>query len=105
MNLKRIKSFAPFLTSDAEMQVQDIITEDITNAQKIINDKIEEYCRAAATPPIKGEITAGKLKWRGIYIVQLGVIDGGGCYIVQRGKQISPILKVINENPPRIFIE
>lgn len=34
---------------------------------KIINDWLEYILRTFAKPKINGEITAGKLRWRGIY--------------------------------------
>jgi hypothetical protein len=43
-----------------------------------------------AIPPLKGEITAGKIRWRGISIV---LMRDGSCYLDQRGKRISGIFK------------
>ncbi len=46
-------------------------------------------------PPLKGEITKGKLKWRGITLgVRKGFLE---YWVMQRGKQISPTLKITRE--------
>lgn len=41
-------------------------------------------------PPIKGEITKGKLKWRGVKII----VQNGKKYLIQRGKIISDIYEI-----------
>lgn len=49
--------------------------------------------RTMAEPPIKGEITKGKLRWRGIRII---LQEDGFKYtkwLEQRGKQIGPKIK------------
>lgn len=52
----------------------------------------ESALRNTAAPPIKGEITRGKIRWRGIRLV----IKNTGCkcerWIEQRGKRISKII-------------
>ena len=46
--------------------------------------------RTMAEPPIRGEITKGKIKWRGIRLIRQQI--GFDCYswLEQRGKQITP---------------
>jgi hypothetical protein len=51
----------------------------------------EEALRTRAVPPIKGEITKGKLKWRGIVMVH----QDDAKWLSQRGERIS--LKIICE--------
>lgn len=46
--------------------------------------------RTMAEPPIKGEITKGKVRWRGIRIVQQNDSFKYTKWLEQRGKQISP---------------
>jgi hypothetical protein len=46
--------------------------------------------RIMAEPPIKGEITKGKVRWRGIRIVQYNDGFKYTKWLEQRGKQISP---------------
>lgn len=38
----------------------------IERDKKRLMPMIEELCRTRVVPPIKGEITAGKVKWRGL---------------------------------------
>lgn len=46
--------------------------------------------RTTAEPPIKGEITKGKLTWRGIRLIRQQIGFDSYSWIEQRGKQISP---------------
>lgn len=51
----------------------------------------EEILRVLVTPPIKGEITKGKLRYRGISFAEdtTNLFKGvRKCYILQRGKKI-----------------
>jgi len=59
-----------------------------------IHNFLEKQIREHAVPPIKGEITEGKLKWRGITLQK--IILPNMCeetFIIQRGKQIGGSLK------------
>ena len=50
-------------------------------------DKVfEKALRENAVPPIKGKITKGKLKWRGIRQMSQGNV----YFLTQRGRVISP---------------
>lgn len=51
-----------------------------------------ECLRTIAEPPMKGELTKGKLTWRGIKMCYNP--DRGEYWIEQRGKAISPRLKL-----------
>jgi len=46
--------------------------------------------RVMAEPPIKGEITKGKIRWRGIRLIRQQVGPDSYSWLEQRGKQISP---------------
>ncbi len=46
--------------------------------------------RVMAEPPIKGEITKGKIRWRGIRLIRQQVGLDSYSWLEQRGKQISP---------------
>ncbi len=52
--------------------------------------KIEEILRTIVQPPIKGDITKGKMKWRGITIAYQTIGLESYMWIQQRGKQIGP---------------
>ena len=60
---------------------------------KRVSDILEEQTRKNAIPPIKGEITPGKLKWRGLkYCIQKkhdGIMFNNFHYVTQRGKIIT----------------
>ena len=84
---------APNIDFNEIEQLRDV-PEQIIKSFVSKQDKIlEEAVRANAIPPIKGVLTAGKLKWRGIKLI---VQDKGMCnqemWIEQRGVRISPII-------------
>ncbi len=69
------------------------VTQRLMKQMVAEHDKIlEASLRIYAEPPIKGEITKGKLTWRGIRLITQR--DGLSTYqwIEQRGKQISPTI-------------
>lgn len=49
---------------------------------------LDRYLRTLASPPIKGEMTAGKLKWRGIVMCQTTEVVNGFVWLEQRGEII-----------------
>lgn len=65
-----------------------ILNDLVRQKQKIIDDFLKEQLKRVE-PPIKGEITKGKLKWRG---VRLGVQDTTTIkkryFLIQRGVEI-----------------
>lgn len=74
-------------------ELNKIQAELISNAVKQINsnidNKIEEIVRTRANPILKGTITKGKLKWRGISLQVHNNIPNNTTYrVVQRGEQI-----------------
>lgn len=52
-----------------------------------LNKELERQALANMVPPIKGDITPGKLKWRGIRLC----ISPEGKWFEQRGKRITSI--------------
>lgn len=59
------------------------------------NAILEKAVRENAVPPLKGEITKGKVRWRGLRIIQKGGVADGftETWIEQRGKRITPIIR------------
>ena len=62
------------------------------------NSILELAVRNNSIPPIKGEITIGKIRWRGLRLInKKTTIDMLNQYdeiwIEQRGKRISPIIR------------
>lgn len=59
------------------------------------NKKIEDMIESAKhkmIPPLKGDITRGKLKWRGIKLNFKPDMNGEFVYITQRGNTIGEVL-------------
>jgi hypothetical protein len=73
-----------------EIKVNDILNLLILEQQKKEEEIFILALRTIAVPPIKGEITKGKIKWRGIRIVQYNNHFKHTKWLEQRGKQISP---------------
>lgn len=82
-----------------DLEQLDINQYPVTDLSKVRNDFVsqissfrmmhfERALRVKAIPPIKGEITKGKLKWRGIELVS----HNHRQWLEQRGKRISKIL-------------
>ena len=59
------------------------------------NMVLEETLRQFAQPPIKGELTKGKIQWRGIKLCKEGRGFGFSMWLEQRGRQIGP--RIIHE--------
>ena len=59
------------------------------------NAILEKAVRENAIPPIKGEMTKGKVRWRGLRMMQRGTGADGftETWIEQRGKRITPIIR------------
>jgi hypothetical protein len=73
-----------------DFNLDNIVNEFIQEQLKWEDEIFTSALRKLAEPPIKGEITKGKIKWRGIRIV---IHNDGFKYtkwLEQRGKQISP---------------
>lgn len=73
------------------MNFQEIHAQKVTKA---LNQMIEFTVRTTAKPIIKGEITQGKLKWRGLKLVMAGSPFNRQYWIEQRGERISVILNI-----------
>ena len=79
-------------------QVDENLTLKIANVTQRFFEQIRKQeeklfttaLRTMAEPPIKGEITKGKLQWRGIRLIRQQVGFDSYSWLEQRGKQISP---------------
>ena len=86
---------------DSMNNIIDSLCKDMIKKQDNI---FEKTLREFAIPSIKGEITRGKIKWRGIKIIQQNKGFKIIKYLIQRGKQIGP--KIIIEGiPSKKFLE
>jgi hypothetical protein len=87
-------SFA-FEIPSFEEQIKPIQDAIIKSYTKQVEDIFIQSVRTVAKPPIKGKITRGKLKWRGIMLHQTNYgILGSEMQLFQRNTPISPILKL-----------
>ena len=73
-------SFTFEMKEDAEVRkrMEEFLEKNMAEYIKKINEWIEDCLRNRVRPPIKGEITAGKIRWRGLTLVfgQLGEFYG-----------------------------
>ena len=71
--------------------LEEVTSKFIENACSKENELIEYLLRNKVTPVIKGEITKGKVKWRGLRLASFS--NGGSVtkYLMQREKQIGVI--------------
>lgn len=80
-----IKKYIPEL-----QEIQNIGNKLVTEMTKRHDDAMREIVMTYAEPPIKGEITKGKLRWRGLRMFTQNEIHKTTTWIEQRGKQIGP---------------
>lgn len=79
-------------------QVGEDLALNIANVTQRLFDEVRRQeeelfttaLRVMAEPPIKGEITKGKIRWRGIRLIRQQVGLDSYSWLEQRGKQISP---------------
>ena len=57
-----------------------------------LDQQFKEALRTTAVPPIKGTVTAAKIKWRGIRMVT--DMSSGETWLEQRGRRITPKYKL-----------
>lgn len=72
------------------LNIDAVISRFIQEQQKKEEEIFTTALRTMAEPPIKGEITKGKVTWRGIRIIQYNDGFKYTKWLEQRGKQISP---------------
>jgi len=72
------------------LNIDAVISRFIQEQQKKEEEIFTTALRTMAEPPIKGEITKGKVTWRGIRIIQYNDGFKHTKWLEQRGKQISP---------------
>lgn len=65
------------------------ISEEVKNRVEARDEIILYMLRHQVEPPIKGEITKGKIRWRGLQVLE-HYPDGVFMGLLQRGKLITP---------------
>lgn len=83
---------APKIEGMEEMalNIASVTQRLISEMQKQEEELFTTALRTMAEPPIKGEITKGKITWRGIRLIRQQVGFDSYSWLEQRGKQISP---------------
>lgn len=69
--------------------ITEMLNADLQLRNSVMQDLFTKALRENAKPPIKGEITKGKLRYRGITLV---IQPDGSRYLAQRGQRISDII-------------
>lgn len=59
----------PCENGDMVKALSDSVSHIMEEAYKIVNEKVEHLCRTSVEPPIKGKITVGKTRWRGLKLI------------------------------------
>ena len=78
------------MEKETKLDFTNIISNFIKKQQKKEEEIFINCLLTIAEPPIKGKITKGKIKWRGIKIIQYNDGYKYTKWLEQRGKQISP---------------
>ena len=92
MKLELRKIEVPKIEGMEEMalNIASVTQRLISEMQKQEEELFTTALRTMAEPPIKGEITKGKITWRGIRLIRQQVGFDSYSWLEQRGKQISP---------------
>lgn len=92
MKLELRKLEEPKIEGMEEMalNIASVTQRLITEMQKQEEELFTTALLTMAEPPIKGEITKGKITWRGIRLIRKQVGFDSYSWLEQRGKQISP---------------
>ena len=90
--LEKLTVDLPEMTS---LNIADITDRFIKEQSERQNAILEKAVRENAIPPIKGEMTKGKVRWRGLRMIHRGTGAYGftETWIEQRGKRITPIIR------------
>jgi hypothetical protein len=88
--LKRIESPKIDGMDETGLNIANVTQCFISEAQKQEEELFTTALRTIAEPTIKGEITKGKIRWRGIRIIRQQIGLDSYSWLDQRGKQISP---------------
>lgn len=79
---------------DMDLTLDKVMGNILKDIQNKHDEILETALRTMAEPPIKGEITKGKIRWRGIRLCTQN--DGLKSYtwLEQRGRLISPTITI-----------
>lgn len=93
--MKKIATYTTEFPAYSDSQIFDLTEQYVNKQAELISKKIDQYFEPYLLKTgIKGEITKGKLRWRGIKLHIYSGVDYRCYQLVQRGVKISPRLKV-----------
>ena len=101
MKLELRKIEAPKIEGMEEMalNIASVTQRFVAEMQKKEEELFTTALRTMAEPPIKGEITKGKIAWRGIRLIRQQVGFDSYSWLEQRGEQISPKFHIESKLP------
>jgi hypothetical protein len=88
--LKRIEHSNLQVDEDLALNIANVTQRLFDEVRKQEEELFTTALRTTAEPPIKGEITKGKITWRGIRLIRQKLGLDSYSWLEQRGKQISP---------------
>ena len=88
--LKRIEHPNFQMNEDLSLNIDNVTRRLFDDTRRQEEKLFTTALRIMAEPPIIGEITKGKLRWRGIRLIRQQVGFDSYSWLEQRGKQISP---------------
>lgn len=74
--------------------IQDMVRKLSDERNEWLDLEFRKIVKEFATPPIKGTLTGGKCKWRGIRMFRDNNLRSTVYTVRQRGKQIGPKLQI-----------
>lgn len=87
---KRIEHPNFQVDEDLALNIANVTQRFLNEVRRQEEELFTTALRTIAEPPINGEITKGKLTWRGIRLIRQQVGLDSYSWLEQRGKQISP---------------
>lgn len=76
------------------LKINECVQEKISKIRKEEEDFLKKAMLINCIPPLKGEVTKGKIKWRGIYLCRQKIGFDNYSWLEQRGKKISEKFKI-----------
>lgn len=78
------------MENEIELNISNVTQRFIFEMRRKEDELFTTALRTMAEPPIKGVITKGKIRWRGIRVIRQQIGLTSYSWLEQRGKQISP---------------
>ncbi len=99
LELRKIEASKIEGMDEMALNIANVTQRFISEVQKQEEEIFTIALRTMAEPPIKGEITKGKIRWRGIRLIRQQIGLDSYSWLEQRGKQISPKFHIESKLP------